>query len=179
MHTVFAFTSTETSVEGRLTRQFFNDCCSAISACTIWPVGFFSGAMMIQKKRVCGLYVKGRPAHAQRCSDCAALPRLSAPTWGAVQAVSSGRKPPLTANHCRVPWRRANDAKPRTRLDFEHRQPRSCDWFPSKSTSTCNRTPRATLPTFEKLWRFLPRKRPLITRSKKVCVQRKICLNIS
>jgi hypothetical protein len=67
-----------------LTRQFFNDCCSAISACTIWPAGFFGGTMVIQRKSVCGLYVKGRPAHAQHCSDCAALPRLSAPTWGAV-----------------------------------------------------------------------------------------------
>jgi hypothetical protein len=41
--TVLAFTSTETSEDGRLTRQFFNDCCNATSAWTTFPAGFFGG----------------------------------------------------------------------------------------------------------------------------------------
>lgn len=77
-HTVFALTSTETSDEGRLTRQFFRDCCSTISACTTWPAGFFGGAIaaiIVQSE------VQGKsPPHVQQRS--LGMPRLSAPTYG-------------------------------------------------------------------------------------------------
>ena len=43
--TVFAFTSTETSEDGRLTRQFLSDCCRATSAWTTLPAGFLGGMM--------------------------------------------------------------------------------------------------------------------------------------
>lgn len=42
-HTVLAFTSTETSDDGKLTRQFFNDWCRATSAWTALPAGFLGG----------------------------------------------------------------------------------------------------------------------------------------
>ena len=42
-HTVLAFTSTETSDEGKLTRQFFSDWCRETSAWTALPAGFFGG----------------------------------------------------------------------------------------------------------------------------------------
>lgn len=42
---MFAFTSTETSEGGRLTKQFLSDCCRATSACTVLPAGFFGGMM--------------------------------------------------------------------------------------------------------------------------------------
>jgi hypothetical protein len=43
--TAFAFTSTETSDAGRLTRQFLSDGCRATSAWTTLPAGFFGGMM--------------------------------------------------------------------------------------------------------------------------------------
>jgi hypothetical protein len=41
--TAFAFTSTDTRVEGRLTRQFLSDCFNATSAWTTLPAGFLGG----------------------------------------------------------------------------------------------------------------------------------------
>lgn len=57
--TVLAFTSTETNVEGRLTRQFFSDCCRATSAWTTLAAGFFGGMMRRRRE----LWVKTKLPH--------------------------------------------------------------------------------------------------------------------
>jgi hypothetical protein len=59
--TAFAFTSTDTSVEGRLTRQFLSDCFNATSACTTLPVGFLGGMAVDVKTKSRARHSYGMP----------------------------------------------------------------------------------------------------------------------
>lgn len=69
-HTVLAFTRTDTSEEGRLTRQFFNDWCSATSAWTTFPAGFLGGMTDVENE----VWRRQQTASPLLLADCRALP---------------------------------------------------------------------------------------------------------
>lgn len=143
-HTVRAFSRTETSDAGRLTRQFFSDCCNAISAKTAWPAGFFGGAMMIQDGE---LGVSDTPAARSivpprlGCRGSSAPVPVSSPRR---KAVAGGRKSTTHGQSALFPWRRATRNSNLNAPVLRQPHLSHCDCVPPHSTlDTHSRTPSA------------------------------------